>query len=235
MGHPGFGDSARLVQRLRQRGNPVGWFLTGSGTAGAIALSGQPAGYAMCGKRSRCGAVSGQCQRAPGDAGYVALEMEILALAGAEAGLVLLNQLERTRPGDRTEPTRKPGNWPAIGFARRISFRWMMPSRPLLGAGIHPARCRGRCPAENRLAPSPTEGLAGTLGAVPRPPWRCWASSSPPPAAIMNPLSDEGAGGTLRRLGQLVGMDENFPMSGSRPWPAWQSASDGRVGGPPTN
>lgn len=96
---PGFGDSARLLRRLRAQGNPVGWFLhqVWDRVRDRPLWCAQEAVRAV---RERADAVLYlvNASEAPGDAGYVAPEMEILSWAGRPV-LVLLNQT-----GPRLDP-----------------------------------------------------------------------------------------------------------------------------------
>jgi hypothetical protein len=90
---PGFGDSARLLRRLRQGGNPLGWFLTqvwDRYTDRPFFSSQQ----AIRNVRDVADVVLYlvNASEDPAAAGYVAAEMEILGWIGKPV-LVLLNQL----------------------------------------------------------------------------------------------------------------------------------------------
>ncbi|MBD8680075.1 GTPase domain-containing protein [Sphingomonas sp. CFBP 13720] len=90
---PGFGDTTRLLRRLRQSGNPIGWFLTvvwDRFRERALWSSQQ----AVRNVRDHADVVLYLVNAAedPADAGYVGLEMEILAWIDKPV-LVLLNQL----------------------------------------------------------------------------------------------------------------------------------------------
>jgi len=89
---PGFGDSARLARRLRQQGNPIGWFLSAvwdryrDRTFWLTQL-------AVRNVREHADAVLYlvNAAEAPADAGYLAPELEVLDWIGKPV-IVLLNQ-----------------------------------------------------------------------------------------------------------------------------------------------
>lgn len=95
---PGFGDSVRLARRMRQQGNPIGWFLSavwdrwrdrsfwGSQQALRHVRDGADVVLYLV-----------NAAESPQAAGYVASEMELLAWAGKPV-IVLLNQLGAPRP-----------------------------------------------------------------------------------------------------------------------------------------
>ncbi len=89
---PGFGDTARLAKRLRHSGNPVGWMLTQVWDR----YRDRPlwcSQQAMRNARDEADVILYlvNAAEAPEDAGYVALEMEILAWIGKPV-ILLLNQ-----------------------------------------------------------------------------------------------------------------------------------------------
>jgi hypothetical protein len=95
---PGFGDSARLLRRLRQSGNALGWFLTqvwDRYTDRPFFSSQQ----AMLNVRDTADVVLYlvNASEDPAAAGYVAAEMEILGWTGKPV-VVLLNQLGPPQP-----------------------------------------------------------------------------------------------------------------------------------------
>jgi hypothetical protein len=102
---PGFGDTARLLKRLKQAGNPVGWVLgqVWDRYADRPLWCGQ---QAMRNARDEADVVLYLVNAAesPQDAGYVALEMEILAWIGKPV-VLLLNQMgpPRDRAAERFE------------------------------------------------------------------------------------------------------------------------------------
>ena len=100
---PGFGDSVRLVRRLRQAGNPVGWFLSEVWDrwrdrpfwAGQQVLR-------HVRERSDLLLYLVNAAEAPAASGYVAAEMELLDWVGKPV-LVLLNQLGPPRGAEPRE------------------------------------------------------------------------------------------------------------------------------------
>ena len=97
---PGFGDSSRLLRRLRQDGNPLGWFLTqvwDRYTDRPFFSSQQ----AIRNVRDVADVVLYlvNASEDPAAAGYVAAEMEILGWIGKPV-LVLLNQLGPPQTAD---------------------------------------------------------------------------------------------------------------------------------------
>ena len=94
---PGFGDSARLAHRMRQSGNPLGWFLSEvwDRWCDRPFWSSQ---QALRNVRDQADVVLYLVNAAeePAAAGYVAPEMELLAWVGKPV-IVLLNQLGAPR------------------------------------------------------------------------------------------------------------------------------------------
>jgi hypothetical protein len=97
---PGFGDSARLLRRLRRSGNPIAWFLTQTWDrfADRPFFSSQ---LAVRNVRDEADVVLYLVNAGedPAGAGYVDPEMQILGWTGKPV-LVLLNQLGTPRPAD---------------------------------------------------------------------------------------------------------------------------------------
>jgi len=97
---PGFGDSTRLLRRLQQDGNPLGWFLTQVwdrlvdrpffSSQQALRYVRDPADVVL---------YLVNASEQPAAAGYVDAEMQILGWIGKPV-LVLLNQLGPPRPPD---------------------------------------------------------------------------------------------------------------------------------------
>ena len=105
---PGFGDSARLAKRLRQQGNPIGWFLSQVWDRfrdRSFWLTQQAVGNV----RDQADVVLYlvNASEAPGDAGYLAPELAVLDWIGKPV-LVLLNQAgpPRDRAAERIDETR---------------------------------------------------------------------------------------------------------------------------------
>jgi hypothetical protein len=94
---PGFGDSARLVRRLRERGNPLGWFLTevwDRWTDRAFWASQRALQHVQADSDVLLYLVN--AAESPAAAGYVEAEMQLLEWVGKPV-LVLLNQLGAPR------------------------------------------------------------------------------------------------------------------------------------------
>jgi Domain of unknown function (DUF3482)/50S ribosome-binding GTPase len=94
---PGFGDSARLLRRMRLAGNPVGWLLTqvwDRWRDRAFWASQQALHHVQAESDVVLYLVS--AAESPAGAGYVAAEMDLLAWVGKPV-LVLLNQLGAPR------------------------------------------------------------------------------------------------------------------------------------------
>jgi hypothetical protein len=94
---PGFGDSARLTRRLRQRGEPLGWFLSevwDRWRDHAFWASQQALRHVQA--ESDVVLYLVNAAESPRAAGYVAPEMDLLAWVGKPV-LVLLNQLGAPR------------------------------------------------------------------------------------------------------------------------------------------
>ena len=108
---PGFGDSARLVQRLRLADNPLGWLLREVWDR----YSDRPF---WCSQQAVRAARDGadvvlylvNAAEDPGDAGYVALEMQVLRWVGKPV-IVLLNQIGP--PRDAADEQRDIERWRA--------------------------------------------------------------------------------------------------------------------------
>jgi hypothetical protein len=103
---PGFGDTARLLKRLKLSGNPLGWFLTqvwDRWRERALWSSQQ----AVRNARDHADIILYlvNASEDPADAGYVGLEMEILTWVGKPV-LLLLNQTGPPRPDAAAEEER---------------------------------------------------------------------------------------------------------------------------------
>ena len=118
---PGFGDSARLSRRLEQQSNPVGWLLSQVWDRfqdRAFFLAQQ----AVRNVRDQADVVLYLVNAAepPGDAGYLAPELEILEWIGKPV-VVVLNQTGRPRPRDQEQ-------------AEEASWRSCLGPRPIIQA-----------------------------------------------------------------------------------------------------
>jgi predicted GTPase len=108
---PGFGDTARLLKRLKLSGNPIGWFLSEvwDRWRDRPFWSSQ---QAVRNVREEADVVLYlvSALEDPGEAGYVAHEMQILAWIGKPV-IVLLNQAGQPRP--RVEEEAEEARWRA--------------------------------------------------------------------------------------------------------------------------
>lgn len=97
---PGFGDSARLAKRLRQQGNPIGWFL-GQVWDRFRDRSLWFSQQAVANVRDQADVVLYLVNAAeePDDTGYLEPEFAVLEWIGKPV-IVLLNQTGRSRPRD---------------------------------------------------------------------------------------------------------------------------------------
>ncbi|RDE50483.1 MAG: DUF3482 domain-containing protein [Candidatus Accumulibacter meliphilus] len=95
---PGFGDSARLAKRLRQQGNPIGWFV-GQVWDRFRDRSMWFTQQAVSNVRDQADVVLYliNASEEPADAGYLAPELAVLEWIGKPV-IVLLNQTGRSRP-----------------------------------------------------------------------------------------------------------------------------------------
>lgn len=95
---PGFGDSARLLKRLRREGNPVGWLLSQvwDRFADRAFYCSQEA-VRNIREQSDVVLYLASAAEAPEDAGYVGHELQVLAWVGRPV-LVLLNQVGDSEP-----------------------------------------------------------------------------------------------------------------------------------------
>lgn len=103
---PGFGDTARLLKRLKLSGNPLGWLLTQvwDRFRERPLWSSQ---QAVRNARDHADVILYlvNASEDPAEAGYVALELEILAWIGKPV-LLLLNQMGPPRPDSEIEEGR---------------------------------------------------------------------------------------------------------------------------------
>jgi hypothetical protein len=147
---PGFGDSVRLARRLRQQGNPIGWFLSQVWDR----FRNQPfylSQLAVRNVRDDADVVLYlvNASEAPADAGYLAPELEVLAWIGRPV-VVLLNQTGRPRP--RADEEADEARWrdraarPPLGppGARTRRLRALLGAGDRAAAGARAGRRHGR-------------------------------------------------------------------------------------------
>lgn len=95
---PGFGDSVRLARRMRQQGNPIGWFLSAVWDRWRDrAFWGSQQALRQVREGADVVLYLVNAAESPQAAGYVPSEMELLAWTGKPV-IVLLNQLGAPRP-----------------------------------------------------------------------------------------------------------------------------------------
>ena len=183
---PGFGDSARLARRLRQQGNPVGWFLSQVWDR----FRDRPfwlTQKAVRNVRDQADVVLYlvNASEEPGDAGYLAPELAVLEWIGKPV-IVLLNQTgpPRARADELADEARWRDALAQLGArARSADVRRL---RPLLGAGVHAVRRRGAGAARSEATRirSPRRRVEGAPhGAVRRLRWPRSPRPSPAPPA----------------------------------------------------
>ncbi|HEY2862840.1 MAG TPA: DUF3482 domain-containing protein [Casimicrobiaceae bacterium] len=204
---PGFGDSARLARRLKQQSNPIGWFLSQVWDRfqdRAFFLSQQ----LVSNVRDQADVVLYlvNVSEAPGDAGYLAPELDILEWIGKPV-IVLLNQTGRPRPRDQE-------------LAEEATWRTAVGPRPIIRA-VTTLDAFARCWVQEIalldtvgevLPEARREGYRQVVGA-----WRtrrltqfdqAMAALAAPIAAAAcdrEALSEVG-GGALRAIGRALGL-----------------------------
>ncbi|MBL8541957.1 MAG: GTPase domain-containing protein, partial [Betaproteobacteria bacterium] len=214
---PGFGDSVRLAKRLRQQGNPIGWFLSEiwDRWRDRPFWSSQ---QAIRNVRETADIVLYLVNAAedPQDAGYVTPEMQILEWIGKPV-LVLLNQIGEPRPSaeEAAEQARWQNHLAHYRFVRGIltldAFArcWVQEVALLRAVGaILPqskqAACRRLEQAwqERRMAAfeASTAALAEQLART---------------ACDRERLEEDGIGSTLREVGRAIGLRDDG-QSGSK-------------------
>lgn len=115
---PGFGDTARLVGRLRQSGNPIGWLLTQVWDR----IRDRPlwsSQQAVRNARDQADVILYlvNASEDPGGAAYVALEMEVLAWVGKPV-VLLLNQVGPPGADGHADEERWARHLAATGLVR---------------------------------------------------------------------------------------------------------------------
>ena len=213
---PGFGDSVRLVKRLRQQGNPIGWFLSevwDRWRDRAFWASQQVIRHVR--EHSDVVLYLVNAGESPEAAGYVAPEMDLLDWVGKPV-LVLLNQLGPPHAaGADADDLRRwrehLQRWPLVhevlpldAFARcwvQEGALWQavqaaLPAgrRPAMGA-LHAAWARQR----QQVFDDAVQLLAASVARV---------------AALRVALDDGGSVmGTLRQLGSALGLGADRPAA----------------------
>ena len=205
---PGFGDSVRLAKRLRQQGNPIGWFLTEvwDRWRDRPFWSSQ---QAIRNVRETADIVLYLVNAAedPQDAGYVAPEMQILEWIGKPV-LVLLNQIGEPRPS--AEEAEEQAQWHKHlahhAFVRGIltldAFArcWVQEVALLRAVGaVLPESKRAACSRlEQAWQARRMEAFETSMAAL--------AEQLARAACDRETLEDAGIGSTLREGGKAIGL-----------------------------
>jgi len=208
---PGFGDSARLANRLAQQGNPIGWFLSQVWDRfrdRAFWLSQQ----AVANVRDEADVVLYlvNASESPDDAGYLQPELDVLAWIGKPV-VVLLNQTGKPRA--REEEQAEAALWrSAVGarpFVRDVvtldAFArcWVQEIALLrvIANAIEPAKAQAfarlsRAWQARRLAQF-DEAMAALVVPIAR------------AACDSEALPEAGLKGTLADFGKAIGLGDN--------------------------
>jgi GTPase SAR1 family protein len=205
---PGFGDSVRLAKRMRQSGNPLGWFLSevwDRWRDRAFWASQQ----ALRNVRDEADVVLYLVSAAesPEAAGYVAPEMELLAWTGLPV-IVLLNQLGA--PGDPVQEaadverwrTRLAGEAPVRAVLPLDAFSRCWVQELTLLHAIEAALPTARQPLMARLRSTWLAGRQATFTAA----MRTLATGLAQVAADREPMPEaDSLRATLRQVGSALG------------------------------
>ncbi len=208
---PGFGDSVRLAKRLRQQGNPIGWFLTEvwDRWRDRPLWSSQ---QAIRNVRETADIVLYLVNAAedPQDAGYVAPEMQILEWIGKPV-LALLNQIgePRTSAEEAAEQARWRTQLGRHGFVRGIltldAFArcWVQEVALLRAVGsVLPESKRHACSRlERAWQARRMEAFEASMAAL--------AEQLARAACDRETLEDDGIGSTLRGVGKAIGLGDD--------------------------
>jgi hypothetical protein len=205
---PGFGDSVRLAKRLRQSGKPIGWFLSEvwDRWRDRPFWSSQ---QAVRNVRDHADVVLYLVNAAenPGDAGYVAPEMEILEWVGKPA-LVLLNQVGTPRP--RADEAAEETRWRTHLGEHRIvravlsldAFARCWVQEFTLLAAVAAALPDEKHPAFDRLRTAWRARRMATFDAASAE----LAAQLARAACDREPVADRGVGAALREIGIALGI-----------------------------
>lgn len=204
---PGFGDTARLAKRLHGSRNPVGWLLSqvwDRFTNRALWCSQQ----AVRNVRDDADVVLYLVNAAesPAEAGYVALEMEILAWMGKPT-LVLLNQLGRPREAaaEAAEEAAWERHLRRFGHVRGVlgldAFARCWVQEEELLAHIRPLLAESKLPAYDRLRAAWRARSLGAFQDSMRALSRQLAETARDEESLANPTWKEGLRQVLKLLG----------------------------------
>ena len=204
---PGFGDSVRLVRRLRQAGNPLGWFLSevwDRWRDRPFWASQQVLRHVR--ERSDVLLYLVNAAEPPAAAGYVAAEMELLAWVGKPV-LVLLNQIGAPQPPAAEAAERQAwadhlARWPLVrGVLPLDAFArcWVQEGAlwQAVQAALPPARQPAMAALQQHWWQQRLQVFQASMAAL--------AQGLAVLALHREPL--DGVGGTLRRIGAALGLD----------------------------
>ncbi len=210
---PGFGDSVRLAKRLKQQGNPIGWFLTEvwDRWRDRPFWSSQ---QAIRNVRETADIVLYLVNAAedPQDAGYVAPEMQILEWIGKPV-LVLLNQIGEPRTS--AEEAAEQGRWRThvahhafvCGVLTLDAFARCWVQEVALLRAVAAALPESKRPACSRLERAwqarRMEAFEASMARL--------AEQLARAACDRETLADDGIGTTLREVGKAIGFGGDGP------------------------
>jgi len=205
---PGFGDSARLAQRLERSGSPIGWLLSEvwDRWRDRPFWSSQ---QAVRNVRDHADVVLYLVNAAehPGDAGYVAPEMRILEWVGKPA-IVLLNQVGAPRP--HAEEAAEEARWRSHLGGHRIvravltldAFARCWVQEFTLLAAVAEALPDDKRPAFERLRAAWRARRMATFDAA----MGQLATQLARAACDREPVADRGVRAALREVGVALGL-----------------------------
>ncbi|HSD53014.1 MAG TPA: DUF3482 domain-containing protein [Burkholderiales bacterium] len=205
---PGFGDSARLAKRLERSSSPIGWFLSEvwDRWRDRPLWSSQ---QAMRNVRDDADVVLYLVNAAenPGDAGYVAPEMQILDWIGKPA-IVLLNQVGQ--PRRRADEAAEEARWRSHVGGRRIvhavltldAFARCWVQEFTLLAAVSDALPAAKRPAFERLRAAWRARRMATFDAA----TAALAAQLARAGCDREPVADRGIGAALREVGVALGI-----------------------------
>ena len=213
---PGFGDSVRLVRRLRQGGNPIGWFLSevwDRWRDRPFWASQQVLRHVQAHSDVLLYLVN--AAEPPASAGYVAAEMELLDWVGKPV-LVLLNQMGAPREAAAEAAERQLwvdhlARWPRVRAVLPLdAFARCWVQEAALWQAVHAALPADRQPAMAALQATWAGQRRQAFDAA----MRALAQSLATLARHREPLDEPGgARDALRQLGSAIGLktDPNGP------------------------
>ena len=205
---PGLGDSARLAQRLKASGNPIGWFLSEvwDRWRDRPFWSSQ---QAIRNVRDHADVVLYLVNAAedPADAGYVGPEMQILEWIGKPA-IVLLNQVGEPRPPavEQAEEARWRAHVARHAVVRDVltldAFARCWVQEMVLLRAVGAALPDAKREALSRLAAAWRARRMTEFGAS----MDALAAQLARAACDREPLDEQGVRGQLRELGTALGI-----------------------------